>query len=53
MLLLVDITNARRIQQLGEFADSKGMASDPRNYLFESYVKILEHYKSRSLCLRM
>lgn len=29
----------------GRVRDAKGMASDPRNYLFESYVKILEHYK--------
>lgn len=28
----------------GRVRDSKGMASDPRNFLFESYVKILEHY---------
>ena len=29
----------------GRVRDGKGMASDPRNYLFESYVKILEHFK--------
>lgn len=29
----------------GRVRDSKGMAIDPRNYLFESYVKILEYYK--------
>lgn len=28
----------------GRVRDGKKMASDPRNYLFESYVKILEHY---------
>ena len=28
----------------GRVRDSKGMAKDPRNFLFESYVKILEHY---------
>lgn len=28
----------------GRVRDSKGMAIDPRNFLFESYVKILEHY---------
>ena len=28
----------------GRVRDSKGMSSDPRNYLFESYVKILEYY---------
>lgn len=28
----------------GRVRDSKGMASDPRNFLFESYVKILEYY---------
>lgn len=31
----------------GRVRDSKGMASDPRNYLFESYVKILEHYQPK------
>ena len=31
----------------GRVRDSKGMASDPRNFLFESYVKILEHYKPK------
>lgn len=28
----------------GRVRDSKGMATDPRNFLFESYVKILEYY---------
>lgn len=28
----------------GRARDGKKMASDPRNYLFESYVKILEYY---------
>lgn len=31
----------------GRVRDSKGMAIDPRNYLFESYVKILEYYKPK------
>lgn len=29
----------------GRVRDGKGMSTDPRNYLFESYVKILEHYR--------
>ena len=28
----------------GRVRDGKRMSTDPRNYLFESYVKILEHY---------
>ena len=31
----------------GRVRDAKGMAKDPRNYLFESYVKILEHYRPK------
>ena len=31
----------------GRVRDGKRMASDPRNYLFESYVKILEHYQPK------
>lgn len=31
----------------GRVRDAKGMASDPRNYLFESYVKILEYYSPK------
>lgn len=31
----------------GRVRDAKGMAKDPRNYLFESYVKILEHYSPK------
>lgn len=31
----------------GRVRDGKKMATDPRNYLFESYVKILEHYKPK------
>lgn len=31
----------------GRVRDAKGMASDPRNYLFESYVSILEHFKPK------
>ena len=31
----------------GRVRDAKGMASDPRNFLFESYVKILEHYRPK------
>ena len=29
---------------LGRAKDDKGMKEDPRNYLFESYVKILNHF---------
>lgn len=31
----------------GRVRDAKGMSSDPRNYLFESYVKILEYYRPK------
>ena len=31
----------------GRVRDAQGMATDPRNYLFESYVKILEHYSPK------
>lgn len=31
----------------GRVRDGKGMATDPRNFLFESYVKILEHLKPK------
>lgn len=31
----------------GRVRDGKGMAKDKRNYLFESYVKILEHFKPK------
>ena len=31
----------------GRVRDSKGMASDPRNFLFESYVRILEYYRPK------
>lgn len=31
----------------GRVRDGKGMATDARNYLFESYVKILEHYRPK------
>lgn len=31
----------------GRVRDSKGMEKDPRNFLFESYVKILEYYKPK------
>lgn len=31
----------------GRVRDGKKMATDPRNYLFESYVKILEHYQPK------
>lgn len=31
----------------GRVRDSKGMASDSRNFLFESYVKILEYYRPK------
>ena len=31
----------------GRVRDSKGMAKDPRNFLFESYVKILEYYRPK------
>lgn len=31
----------------GRVRDSKGMATDPRNYLFENYVKILEHFRPK------
>ena len=31
----------------GRVRDGKRMATDPRNYLFESYVKILEYYQPK------
>ena len=31
----------------GRVRDGKKMAKDPRNFLFESYVKILEHYQPK------
>lgn len=31
----------------GRVRDGKGMATDPRNFLFESYVKILEYYRPK------
>lgn len=32
---------------LGRAKDENGMKFDPRNYLFKSYVKVLNHYKPR------
>lgn len=32
---------------LGRAKDENGMKNDPRNYLFESYVKILNHFKPK------
>lgn len=32
---------------LGRAKDENGMKNDPRNYLFESYIKILNHYKPK------
>jgi DNA (cytosine-5)-methyltransferase 1 len=32
---------------LGRAKDEKGMADDPRNFLFESYVKILNHFEPK------
>lgn len=31
----------------GRVRDGKGMSKDPRNFLFESYVKILDYYKPK------
>lgn len=31
----------------GRVRDGKGMAKDPRNFLFESYVRILEYYRPK------
>lgn len=31
----------------GRVRDGKGMSQDPRNFLFESYVKILEHFRPK------
>ena len=32
---------------LGRAKDDNAMRDDPRNYLFESYVKVLNHYKPK------
>lgn len=32
---------------LGRAKDNNGMKDDPRNYLFESYVKVLNHFKPK------
>ena len=31
----------------GRVRDGKGMSQDPRNFLFESYVRILDHYRPK------
>jgi len=31
----------------GRVRDGKGMAKDPRNFLFESYVRILDHFRPK------
>ncbi len=31
----------------GRVRDKEGMAKDPRNYLFESYVRVLDYYKPK------
>ena len=37
----------------GRVRDGKRMASDPRNYLFESYVKIFEYFQRKYLTKRL
>jgi DNA (cytosine-5)-methyltransferase 1 len=32
---------------LGRAKDGEGMANDPRNYLFESYIKVLSKFKPK------
>lgn len=38
---------------LGRAKDENAMQDDPRNYLFESYVKVLNKYLPKFLCLKM
>ena len=43
--LLIGGPPCQSFSSLGRAKDDKGMQDDPRNYLFESYEKILNHFK--------
>ena len=43
--LLIGGPPCQSFSSLGRAKDENGMQDDPRNYLFESYEKILNHFK--------
>ena len=45
--LLIGGPPCQSFSSLGRAKDDKGMQDDPRNYLFESYEKILNHFKPK------
>ena len=45
--LLIGGPPCQSFSSLGRAKDENGMKDDPRNYLFESYEKILNHFKPR------
>lgn len=45
--LLIGGPPCQSFSSLGRAKDEKGMQDDPRNYLFESYEKILNHFKPK------
>ena len=45
--LLIGGPPCQSFSSLGRAKDEKGMRNDPRNYLFESYEKILSHFKPK------
>lgn len=45
--LLIGGPPCQSFSSLGRAKDENGMQNDPRNYLFESYVKILNHFRPK------
>jgi DNA (cytosine-5)-methyltransferase 1 len=45
--LLIGGPPCQSFSSLGRAKDENGMQDDPRNYLFESYEKILNHFKPK------
>ena len=45
--LIIGGPPCQSFSSLGRAKDNKGMTNDPRNYLFESYKKILDHFSPK------
>ena len=45
--LIIGGPPCQSFSSLGRAKDDKGMTNDPRNYLFESYKKILDHFNPK------
>lgn len=51
--IIIGAPPCQAFSSVGRAQSPDGMSSDPRNYLFENYLQVLNHYKPKMFILKM